>query len=373
MDARETTRHHQHRSRTPSFSSSLLDAICRSIDESNDQKEPELISMNNNNNSKQSNSSSSSSLFFEDNIEEVPSLRRAIMIDKWKENRSNSSRRSRHLNSNSSSSDSSCGGIFSSSETDSSSKSAAKSSVSKQSRTCMFVRSERSNKNNVANCEQIHKREGRFMRSTKSRALKIYGDLKKVKQPISPGGRITTFLNSLFSSRNNNVKNTKVEDEAMEEEEEDMNSIRKSRSVKDSITTDSSFSRSCLSNNKSRSSNGLKRSVRFCPVNIIYEDDPRLMPIQIPLPNTNLKNRQLVEKSNGKRDRFRDYQVKMKSSVSRYEFREFQQEDDDEVESCCSSDLFELENINGAYMEELPVYGTTNLKTNYAIANGLIL
>ncbi|KAM7493890.1 hypothetical protein LguiB_028499 [Lonicera macranthoides] len=115
----------------------------------------------------------------EDNIEEVSSLRRAFMIDRWMENRSNSSRRSRHLNSNSSSSDSSCEGIFSSSEIDSSSKFATKSSISKQSRTCMFIRSERSNKNNVAKCEQIHKREGGFIRSTKSKALKINGDLKK--------------------------------------------------------------------------------------------------------------------------------------------------------------------------------------------------
>ncbi|KAM7525836.1 hypothetical protein LguiA_015738 [Lonicera macranthoides] len=63
-------------------------------------------------NTKRSNSpsSSSSSLFLEDNIEEVPSLRKAIMIDKWMENRSNSSRRSRHLNLNSSSSNFSCGG-----------------------------------------------------------------------------------------------------------------------------------------------------------------------------------------------------------------------------------------------------------------------
>ena len=55
-------------------------------------------------------------------------------------------------------------------------------------------------------------------------------------------------------------------------------------------------------------------------------------------------------------------------------------EDDDDGVSCASSDLFELENITaigaGAYGEELPVYGTTCLKTHHAIhaiSNGLIL
>jgi hypothetical protein len=42
--------------------------------------------------------------------------------------------------------------------------------------------------------------EGGGFSKTKLRALKIYGELKKVKQPISPGGRIASFLNSIFNS-----------------------------------------------------------------------------------------------------------------------------------------------------------------------------
>ncbi|KAG6431667.1 hypothetical protein SASPL_109749 [Salvia splendens] len=40
--------------------------------------------------------------------------------------------------------------------------------------------------------------------------------------------------------------------------------------------------------------------------------------------------------------------------------------------SDASSDLFELENI-GAYNEELPVYGTTDVKINRAIASGFVV
>jgi len=56
---------------------------------------------------------------------------------------------------------------------------------------------------------------------------------------------------------------------------------------------------------------------------------------------------------------------------------EDEDEDDDEEDdaSCSSSDLFELDHLIGAarYQEELPVYETTNLETNKAIASGLCL
>ncbi|GMH03793.1 hypothetical protein Nepgr_005632 [Nepenthes gracilis] len=51
--------------------------------------------------------------------------------------------------------------------------------------------------------------------------------------------------------------------------------------------------------------------------------------------------------------------------------------DGDGSTSCCSSDLFELDNALeigvGRYTEELPVYETTRPHTNRAIANGLIV
>lgn len=55
---------------------------------------------------------------------------------------------------------------------------------------------------------------------------------------------------------------------------------------------------------------------------------------------------------------------------------DYDDEDDDGL-SCSSSDLFELDNLSvigiERYREELPVYETTNFKTNCAIANGLVL
>ena len=54
---------------------------------------------------------------------------------------------------------------------------------------------------------------------------------------------------------------------------------------------------------------------------------------------------------------------------------EEEEDDDDDAESYSSSDLFELDHLVGIgrYREELPVYETTNIRTNHAIANGLVL
>ena len=66
------------------------------------------------------------------------------------------------------------------------------------------------------------------------------------------------------------------------------------------------------------------------------------------------------------------------SGQGEFDFRGFyddDDEDDDDDVSCSSSDLFELDHLIGAarYQEELPVYETTNLETNKAIASGLCL
>lgn len=51
--------------------------------------------------------------------------------------------------------------------------------------------------------------------------------------------------------------------------------------------------------------------------------------------------------------------------------REFEEEEEDDDSSCSSSDLFELDHLR--YREELPVYETTILKKNQAIANGFMV
>ncbi|KAH7851820.1 hypothetical protein Vadar_016847 [Vaccinium darrowii] len=365
----------QPRSKTPSFSSSLLDAIYRSIDEPK-YEDTQTTAVRT---KKQRNSNL---IGRKDDVGDEKSLRKAIMFEKWMENdeirRRIARGSSRTYNSASSSSDSSCGGVFSSSETESVHRDGSKSisftiQRPKEVRIDHYsVRSE---------FEDTPKREGRLLMRTKSKALKIYGDLKKVKQPISPGRRITSFLNSLFNSRN--VKNPKPM--------EGLNSLRKSRSVKDHHQTttcslSSSFSRSsCLNKLPPPSSRGAKftsgnncskRSVRFCLVDEdsrrrgqkgLYEEDPRLMPTPVVRKITEITvlNKEEVKNTNECRMRgFEDEDLD-------------EDEDYDDGMSCASSDLFELENIGaiggGTCREELPVYGTTSLKKNHAIVNGFSL
>ncbi|KAL2251062.1 protein BIG GRAIN 1-like A [Sesamum indicum] len=339
------------RRKTPSFSSSLLDAIYHSIDEprgTDGQQEVDNCFLHRRKNAAQVE-------------EEIESLRRAIMVEKWMENYGTTTT-PRHLSSNSGSSTDSS--LFSSSETDSS---ASRSSVFplQKPKNAQKLPAERPGK--ILQLETTPKREGRFTR-TKSRAMKIYGDLKKVKEPISPGGKIANFLNSIFSPRNLK-KNQDLEE---------WSSVRKSRSMKDTATC-SLASRSCLSKNPSSRGNKSKRSVRFCPVSVIVNedcqpcghksiyDDEYSVSASVPSIGS-----QFIKKNI---DSFRLYEGK---NPRKHEFRDFyENESDVDDKSCASSDLFELENIGrvgiGAYEEELPVYGTTSLKMNQAIASGLIM
>lgn len=337
-----------HRRRTPSFSSSLLDAIYRSIDDSNPAGDEKQSSY----------SHSTKDLFVE---------QRAVVFESWIDKRTTTS--SVHSNSTSSCSSSrggSSGGVFSSSSDD------AEPGLKRRGSSSSISIPQR----NGAVSEEKPKSEGGFSK-TKLRAKKIYGELKKVKQPISPGGRIASFLNSIFSSGNGKkVKMCSIG--AMD----DVTTERKSKSACSSVT---SLSRSCLSKTPARgkqSNNGGKRTVRFYPVSVIvgedsrpcghksiYQDDPGLMEIK---KFGDLKR----DLSSGGRY-IRHYQ---KKKIGEFDFRGFhsyegEDEDSDDDESCSSSDLFELDHLIGIgrFREELPVYETTNLKTNQAIANGFIL
>lgn len=233
------------------------------------------------------------------------------------------------------------------------------------------------------------KHEGKFMK-TKSKALKFYTDLKKVKQPISPGGRLSSFLNSLFATGNTKKRNTSSATASGAGRYTD-HLDRKSKSANASTCSSaSSFSRSCLSNTPSsrgRSSNDVKRSVRFYPVSVIVDEDcqpcgqkslykeetmkfaKNSMKEEIIKRDSNEKNRRISEAA---KKLLKDYQKKVESEYD--SVRNNEGEDDDESDS--SSDLFELENlstIGSKYREELPVYETTHLDTNRAIANGLFM
>ncbi|KAL8102632.1 protein BIG GRAIN 1-like B [Apium graveolens] len=319
------------RRKTPSFSSSLLDSIYRSIDEPLGNEEEKRMRRKH-------------EVEYE---EEVPSLRRAIMVEKWiedhgKKNSKTSKHSLRNSNGSNSSDSSCCGTLFSSSDNESSvTRSLQKSSS--------------------VHTMQTPKREKKFITTTKSKALRIYSELKKVKQPISPGGRITRLLNSIFSSKT--MKKHK--------ENENSCSVTKSRSLKDLSTSSyaaSSLSTTCLSKRPGKiDSNGMKRAVKFSAVSVnkvsedckkqnVYKDDPRIVSFPV-IRNPEKKNYNAVVAD----------VPKYRETFDKADHEDFE----DDNASCSSSDLFELDNIGvKVYAEELPVYGTTKLKINKAIANG---
>lgn len=178
---------------------------------------------------------------------------------------------------------------------------------------------------------------------SKARALKIYANLTKVKQPISPGGRLMTFLNSLFA--NGHVKKPKDSNSSSFDNKKIERTTHGS-----TCSSSSSFTRSCLSKNSRRSreklNNGIRRTVRFYPVSVIIDEDSR------PCGKKFIRDEDEFTKYNDDDD---DY-------------------NDEDTSSDSSSDLFELDHLSilKECDEELPVYETTHFGRNRAIANGLI-
>ncbi|KAK4760094.1 hypothetical protein SAY87_023225 [Trapa incisa] len=276
--------------------------------------------------------------------------------------------------SNPSSSDSSSGG-FSSSDTES--KFGARSRLTsfaqppvrleKQSRTEKKMAEERQRtlfqvfhrypSMNEATAAQFHRDE--CIVKSKSRALKIYANLKKLKQPISPGARLSSFINSLFAS--GNAKKPKRSEGS---------------GHVSSCSSAASFSRSCLSKNRPDTKDGGKRTVRFHPV----DENQKCLHGQDRHHRTGRKpEKQTPEEDVGRnaaaaREFLQDYRLNQRPV-----YRAHEDDDDDDVSSCSSSDLFELEleldhlAVAGndiRYGDDLPVYETTRVTRNLAIANG---
>ncbi|KAE8674171.1 Detected protein of unknown function [Hibiscus syriacus] len=389
---------HQIRRENPSFSSSLLDAIYRSIDEPNGINRDEELIFHRDKAVMRKKKQNSTSLKQE---ELNNSVRRACMIDKWMQKKQVISSTGGEikvfgidpmfLNSNSTSSDSSCVGGFSSSESDSF-YSAKTRSLSQSSTTSHCHRSKPKpiktsifplpkpevlgkNVHGGVSTPKAVKHEGGGFIKTKSKAMKIYNDLKKVKQPISPGGKLASFINSLFTS--GSPKNPK----------------KKSMSEQTTSTCSSasSLSRSCLSTTKANVGTRTKRSVRFCPVSVILDEDSRpcgelkirhenelQASMRKPVTSKEIEYRFIEENrrvAEAARELLNSYR---KQKNEEFDMRDAADKDgEDEAASYASSDLFELDNLsavgNERYLEELPVYETTHFDTNRAIAKGLIL
>ncbi|CAK9150134.1 unnamed protein product [Ilex paraguariensis] len=439
----------------PSFSSTLLDAIYRSIDEG----EEELVLYRGSMRKKQSNctvkgNGNSQPHVGEDN--KMASFQRAYMIEKWTERKVSEKvavrRKSSpadierkwgngpdpvllNRSSSSSSSDSSSGRGFSSSEAESvhgflSCYDAIAMPRPKPIRTGVSAQHRHNEQRDHQVSQPKPKHDGiaggGFVK-TKSRASKIYSDLKKVKQPISPGGRLATFLNSLFSAGKRNAKKAKISSATGGCYDESSSALeRKLKSAKNASTCSSasSFSRSCLSTTTTTTTsasreqlssiNATKRSVRFFPASVIvgedcrpcghkslYEEDDPSHVLQLQSLKANRKEELLkfhyhnmAQKKNcrvgvGEAATARDvlllknYDQKMVENEfhTRNAYfnttEQLMDDEDEDAASYASSDLFELDNLSAIgidrYHQELPVYETTRLDANLAIANGLIL
>ncbi|XP_028777349.1 protein BIG GRAIN 1-like A [Neltuma alba] len=436
--------------KNPSFSSSLLDKIYRSIEEG-ERESGDMKFHRDTMAKKHSRSSEKCNRTAEEEERAKANLRRACLIEKWMDKKvgekvgTKRTHQPIHLDtklhlehdhdqdvlffsSTSSSSDSSSGG-FSSSDTESMYGVRSQSSCfapprPKPVKTSVSVRSDRAEKKDrgqkqrEARAYDVHE-EGLI--KSKSRALKIYENIKKAKQPISPGGKLTNFLNALFTP--GNTKKSKSSGTCSVGACEDVNAERKSKSGQASTCSSaSSFSRSCLSKTSPSLRKDVKRTVRFYPVSVIVDEDSRpcghkrlykeedtsLMPVSVPTAwkiggspgyKKNIDEDQLkvtvMEKSRRVEEAAREFlkeyhQNQRKSDLVLRDFPirtnvveeeeeddDDDDEDDDDAASCASSDLFELDHLavmgDARYSEELPVYETTHVSTNRAIASGLIM
>ncbi|KAE8676003.1 40S ribosomal protein S3 [Hibiscus syriacus] len=444
---------YRHERDNPSFSSTLLDKIYRSIDDG-DTTNGDLKFYRETMQKKQSKGTMKCNKrrgHAEEEDEETSSLRKPCSNEKWMEKKVNEKanaglkqvfsdfeRKSDHeydhdqdhdagfFSSTSTSSDSSSGGL-SSSDTESMCVTKSKSSCfatsrPKPVRTGVSVQSEKPVKTEKTGRTLFYKQKESHMRddyhyssasnytpklhkshsTSKPRAAKIYGYQKKVKQPVSPGGRIVSFISSLFTTSNS--KKTSCDDE------------RKLKSnLVSTCSSASSFSRSCLSKNspstRERLRKGVERTVRFCPVSVIVDEDcrpcgqkhlyeeedlPRTVSVTAPAV-WKIRKSPLIKVEQEKKFRvmekarrveemaakfLKEYHLNQRKndftsrdSRSNYVMEEMD-EDEEDAASYSSSDLFELDHLvligNDRYREELPVYETTHVETNQAIANGLI-
>ncbi|KAK6912847.1 hypothetical protein RJ641_022448 [Dillenia turbinata] len=381
--------------RKPSFSSTLLDKIYRSIDENDD------VVLGEEPNKEMRNKHTKTT---------CDSEKQARLLDKWmmmdkklaandnvtapprrRQSLPQQSNNDDHLffSSGSSSSDSSFGG-FSSSETES-----VHTARTWKSRSSCFAYSQkpkpirtsaRSEEREIKMLNDCHHHctngnnnfsvtSQQNVTNSKSRALKLYDNLKKVKQPISPGNRITSFLNNLFA---NSKKSNKILTTTSIGHCEDLHLTNTRNGRKSKTSSNASFSaclsatsdsRSCLSKASHRhdklNDGTVKRTVRFYPVSVIIDEDSRpcghkclyeegesnLKPpkrhgrsptrMREELKACLMEETRRVEEA--ARELLRGYQqqnLKKKNYVNI-----FKEDDDDDELSDSSSDLFELDHL----------------------------
>ncbi|CAH9065203.1 unnamed protein product [Cuscuta epithymum] len=187
---------------------------------------------------------------------------------------------------------------------------------------------------------------------------------RMIKPPVSPGARLTHFINCLFVSRSHARKG------------------RDKSAPSTSASTPTSIARSCLNKTPRMSRSGAKRTVRFNPVGVILGEENAYGGGESPAPGFQETKKALHEAGlsrghivlKGYHQHRNRHQWKNEESwMSAEEGRDCS--DDDDL-SDSSSDLFEIDHHalfgKRRFREELPVFESTHLDSSRIIATGLV-
>ncbi|KAL1807860.1 hypothetical protein ACET3Z_024850 [Daucus carota] len=214
---------------------------------------------------------------------------------------------------------------------------------------------------------------------------------KKYKQPNSPGGRLATFLNSLFSQNSSKKKKSKsCSAQSMKDEDHESPGARRKR--RSSISHFRSFTSTNNSSsvNNSKSSFYSSSSSEFTthpstntPTKNTYKDSKPTIHLNMSSKSNKYNVNSTTWQKNEDHDNVWMDEEEFKFSTttifdsnrafdheknqpSERDFRNFINEMDDGAESDSSSDLFELQNYDlgcCTYSSGLPVYETTHMSS----------
>lgn len=216
---------------------------------------------------------------------------------------------------------------------------------------------------------------------------------KKHKQPSSPGGRLASFLNSLFSQSASKKKKSKSISQSMKDDQDDQSpgGRRRRRSSISHFRSSSTTTTTTNTTSDSKSLHSSFSSVGFRTPPHIHTPTKSCKEFRTLSKYDNIEHlksftlhSELWDDHNKKDENFKhgngvlEKQRNWGNELSEKEFRKFkfEEEYDDGADSDSSSDLFELQNYDLGYCSSgLPVYETTNMdniKRGAPISNGAL-